>query len=146
MFKKLAILGVLILVLAAAYGAASALIVDGGALQAGLEADLECDADGVKLEYLTNVYGNGEFGLDAVRVTDIDQGCEGNYILASLMAPIGPGGQTIKAFMRTSTAIGTDGTALIDQCYISGWVNCTGKGPYVKDVGAISLLLKNTSE
>ncbi len=146
MFRKLAILAILILVIAAAYGAAAALKVDGGALQAGIDADLVCDPDGVTLEYATNVYGNGEFGIDAVRITGIAAECEGNFILLSLMAPLGPGGQTIVAFFHTGAIPAGGGTVVASECYKSGWVNCAGQGPMVEDVGAISLILKNTPE
>jgi hypothetical protein len=75
MFKKLAILAVLGVVLAAAYGAAASLTVSGGTIQAGLDDDLICDEDGVQiLAYSSNVDedGFGPGNVDAIRIGGVD--------------------------------------------------------------------------
>jgi len=49
MLRKLAVLAILAVVLAAAYGAAATLNVNGGAIQAGVDSSLYCDQDGVQV-------------------------------------------------------------------------------------------------
>jgi hypothetical protein len=78
MLRKLAIVGILVLILAAAYGAAASLALQGGSIQAGVDATLYCDVDGVNVE---------SWGLETddstshyVRIAGIDAACLGNYI------------------------------------------------------------------
>jgi hypothetical protein len=76
MLRKLAIVGILVLILAAAYGAAAALGLNGGSIQAGVDAQLYCDVDGVQ------VTGWGLETDDSkvyfVTLGDIDAACLGN--------------------------------------------------------------------
>ncbi|MCM8747777.1 hypothetical protein NET02_01295 [Thermomicrobiaceae bacterium CFH 74404] len=67
---------------AAAFGAAAALNVDGGVIQAGADTNLQCDTDGVR------VAGWGletDTGLvDFVRIHDINPGCEGAELFVNI--------------------------------------------------------------
>jgi hypothetical protein len=90
MFRKLAILGILALVLMVAYGSAAALTVTGGSIQAGEDLTLWCDPDGVfvtgwGLETDDNTVRN-------VKVGGIDGACVGNEIFVKVT---GAGGSTL---------------------------------------------------
>jgi hypothetical protein len=139
MFKKLAFLAILVIVLAIAYGAASALDVNGGVVQSGGDDTLYCDIDGVSTQWETQVSGDGKFHIRAVEINDIDAACEGNYVLVALMkSPT-----VIKAFMRVPTAI-SGSSAKASQCFIGGgWSDCDGNGPLAEDVNSVQVLFKS---
>lgn len=76
MFRKIAVVAVLMIVLATAFASASNLNVTGGTIQAGVDSTLYCDLNGVE------VLG---WGLETdvnevsfVRIGDIDSACIGN--------------------------------------------------------------------
>jgi hypothetical protein len=92
MFRKLAILVILVIVIAGAYGAAASLVVQGGAIQAGVDATLTCDNNGVK------VLGWGletdDSKVYSVRIGDVDPACVGNKMHVRVFngsgVPLGP--------------------------------------------------------
>jgi hypothetical protein len=58
-----------------AYASASALIVDGGTVQSGVDTTLACDADGVKANWGLETDDNS---VRFVRITGIDAACAGS--------------------------------------------------------------------
>lgn len=82
MFKKLAFLAVLVLLVAAAYGAATTIGLTGGAIQYGVDADLSCDSSiqvlGWGLETDTDLVSN-------VRIGDIAEACQGNALFVQVL-------------------------------------------------------------
>ncbi len=90
MLRKVAILGVLALVLTAAIGSAAALNVSGGTIQAGKDLTVWCDPDGVLvtgwgLETDDNTVRN-------VKLGGIDGACIGDEIFVKVT---GAGGTTL---------------------------------------------------
>jgi hypothetical protein len=82
MLKKLAILAILIVIAAVAYGAAASLNVSGGAIQYGIDTDLTCDdavaVTGWGLETDTNL-------VYYVKIGDIDPACAGNALFVKVL-------------------------------------------------------------
>ncbi len=68
-----------------AFASAASLTVDGGVMQVGLDGDLRCDTDGVKVEYVLETDNST---VQKLRVTDIDEKCDGAemFIRTNLMA------------------------------------------------------------
>jgi hypothetical protein len=138
MFRKLAILAILAVVLAAAYGAAAALNVNGGVVQAGGDDTLACDTDGVQTQWETFVT-NGKFHVTAVEVSGINAACDGNFVMVALMKTP----TQIVGFMRSPVAI-SGGFAKASQCYDGGWVPCNnGSGPAAEDVNSVQVVFKS---
>ena len=65
---------------AAAFAAASSLVVHGGAVQVGTDTSLQCDGDGVSVSY--NIDYNGV--VTSVQVNGIAPACEGNRLVVVL--------------------------------------------------------------
>jgi hypothetical protein len=82
MLRKLAVLALLAVVLAAAYGAAASIGVSGGAIQYGVDADLTCDdaiaVSGWGLETDDN-------SVRSVRIGDIAAACYGNALFVTVL-------------------------------------------------------------
>lgn len=83
MFRKIAIVAVLLVVLAAMYASAANLTVGGGTIQAGIDASLYCDVDGVLvdgwgLETNTN-------SVTYVRINDISSDCLGSAMFIKVL-------------------------------------------------------------
>jgi hypothetical protein len=66
----------LLLLFGVVFAAAAALPVNGGVLQAGLDSNLVCDPDGVKVDGW--VYENDDLTVIGVRIAGIDAACEGS--------------------------------------------------------------------
>jgi hypothetical protein len=88
MFRKLAIVGIVALVLALAFGSAAALGVFGGVTQAGNDATLACDPNFVKVDFNTNVVTTSEYpdnnpygSVTSVNVSEIDSACFGKRLM-----------------------------------------------------------------
>jgi hypothetical protein len=142
MAKKLAILAILIIVLAAAYGAAAALNVEAGPLQAGGDDDLTCTG-GVRVEYITSVYPDGKFHVDALRVVGLDAcGDPANNYTAWVYANVT--GPTPPVLFRHPDVIDS-GAIELTQCFIAGtgWSSCAGMGPTAEEVTGVQVLIKN---
>jgi hypothetical protein len=79
---------------AAAYGAAAALGVGGGTIQAGSDTDLRCDEDGVRVAGWGLELDDGK--VYSVRVYDIDAGCrDSDSSEKELMVNITSGGTKV---------------------------------------------------
>lgn len=93
----------LVLALAvAAFGAAAALQVNGGVIQAGADTNLQCDTDGVRVDGWGLETDTGQVSF--VRIHDIDPSCAG----ADLFVNITQNGQKIAG---GSATIPSDGGA-----------------------------------
>lgn len=64
-----------------AYASASALIVDGGTIQSGVDTTLACDADGVKANWGLETDDNT---VRSVRITGIDAACVGTEMFVKV--------------------------------------------------------------
>jgi hypothetical protein len=120
------------------YGAAAALNVEGGTIQAGGDTSLACDTDGVTLAWKTMVAGDGAFHVAGVDVTNVAPQCDGQKVLVALMkSPT-----VIVGFARGTIA---SGTAQAYEFFSGGhWVNGEGGvGPAVADVESAQVLIKN---
>ncbi len=92
MFRKLAILAILILVVTAAFGSAAALDVFGGAIQGGADSELRCDTDGIEVvAYGLNTYPTLE-GVEYITVKGVSPACDGARIMGRLYTPGFSGG------------------------------------------------------
>lgn len=83
MLRKIAVLALLVVVIAAAFASAANLTVDGGTIQAGVDQSVYCDANGV--------YVDG-WGLEtdddtvrSVRIGDIDTACKGSEMFVKVL-------------------------------------------------------------
>jgi len=142
MFRKIAILAVLGIVLAGVVGSAASLgTVSADDLGAGDAVVATCDNDGVALQWKTQVQDNADthghtgFQVIGIEVSGINAACEGQHMLASI-SKLG----SHYMMGRASAVLGTGGTAVIDQWLVGGkWV---GAGPMVVDVDDIHILIK----
>lgn len=66
----------------AAFGAAAALNVDGGVIQAGADDDLTCDTDGVRVDGWGLETDTGK--VSSVRIHDIDPDCSGADLFVNI--------------------------------------------------------------
>uniref|UniRef100_A0A831T9X5 Uncharacterized protein n=1 Tax=Thermorudis peleae TaxID=1382356 RepID=A0A831T9X5_9BACT len=81
--KRLFVSLALVLALAAAaFGAAAALDVNGGVIQAGEDTDLTCDTDGVRVDGWGLETNTGL--VDFVRIHDIDPDCSGADLFVNI--------------------------------------------------------------
>lgn len=143
MLKLVGLLLVLGVIVGAAFGSAAALDVDDGVIQAGRDASLDGDTDGVVIKWKTFLTGPpnpSEFYVCGVRVEDIDLD-DGSVVLVSLSDINGQ-------HMRILRGTVTGGVADCDEFFWSGaWVDgvTTGVPPCVRaeDVYDISVCLKN---
>lgn len=91
MLRKIAVLAVLVVVVAAAFASAANLGVSGGTIQAGVDQSVYCDVNGVK------VTGWGletdDNSVRYVKVGDIDAACVGDTLLVKVL---GAGGATLE--------------------------------------------------
>ncbi len=95
MFRKLAILAILILVVTAAFGSAAALDVFGGAIQGGSDSELRCDTDGIEVfAYGLNTYPTLE-GVEYITVKGVSAACNGARLMGRLYTPGFPGGDYV---------------------------------------------------
>jgi hypothetical protein len=95
MLKKLAILGILVIVLAVAYGAAASLIVNGGVIQGGSDSTLSCDTDGIYVwAYGLNTYPDNE-GAESIKIKGVPATCDGARLLGRLYTPGFSGGDYV---------------------------------------------------
>ncbi len=83
MLRKIAVLAVLVVVIAAAFASAATLNVSGGTIQAGMDQSVYCDLDGVfvlgwGLETDVNT-------VSFVRIGGIDGACYGNTMFVSVL-------------------------------------------------------------
>jgi hypothetical protein len=83
MLRKLAVLAILAVVLAAAYGSASGLIVSGGAVQVGSDVTY-CDTDGVVVDGWGLETDLEPDYVGSVRITGIAEACKGNLMFVQL--------------------------------------------------------------
>lgn len=74
-----------VFVFAIVIGSAALLSVDSSDLQAGIDIDLECDANGVTVSYQTSHSAAG-FVVDSVIVGDVDAACIGATLSVDLHA------------------------------------------------------------
>jgi len=72
---------------ALAVGSAAALSVDGGTIQAGSDAELECDPDGVQVTTWVLEADTGE--VHSVRVGGIDAACFGSELIVRVRDGVG---------------------------------------------------------
>lgn len=87
MLRTLAILGILAVVIAAAFGAAAGLNVDAGTIQGGADASLQCDVDGIEVDaYGLNTYPDYE-GVEYITVKGVSSACDGARIMGRLYTP-----------------------------------------------------------
>ncbi len=108
----------LVLALAvAAFGAAAALNVNAGDLQAGAVTDLECDTDGVTVDFTTN-FQNGDIYVTGVTVSGIHEDCFNQtltvWLTDSAGSPIADGSTTIDS---NSEEVGTYPHVKASQVY-----------------------------
>lgn len=66
----------------AAFGAAAALNVDGGVIQAGSDTNLQCDTDGVRVDGWGLETDDGS--VHFVRIHDIDPSCSGADLFVNI--------------------------------------------------------------
>lgn len=87
MLRKIAVLAVLVVVVAAAFASAANLGVSGGTIQAGVDQSVYCDVDGVY------VVGWGletdDNTVRSVRIGGIDGACVGNDMFVKVMDGVG---------------------------------------------------------
>jgi hypothetical protein len=79
-FLALLVAGVLF---AAVYASAATLGVEDGVLQAGVDADMQCDTDGVTVKKWLG-YSNINQDVKGVRITGIDPICNGQTIVVGI--------------------------------------------------------------
>ena len=91
MLRKIAVLAVLVVVIAAAFASAANLNVTDGTIQAGVSQDVKCDDNGV------SVTGWGletdDNSVRYVKVGDIDNACLGDNLFIKVL---GAGGASLK--------------------------------------------------
>lgn len=78
MKRVLVVLALLALLATAAYGSAATLAVNGGSIQAGLDATLYCDSDGVAVAGWGLETDNGK--VYYVKIGGVDGACVGNSL------------------------------------------------------------------
>lgn len=86
MMKILAVAAIIGTVLAGVIGSAAALGVTGGSVQAGSDAELTCDANGVQVLHWNTDY-NGV--VTSIEVGDIDPACLDNHLLVTVKGDTG---------------------------------------------------------
>jgi hypothetical protein len=92
MLKKLAILGILALVLGIAFASAASLSVNGGAIQGGSDDTLQCDTDGIYVwAYGLNTYPVLE-GVESIKIKGVSPACNGARLMGRLWTPGFPDG------------------------------------------------------
>lgn len=74
------------MVFTVAFASAAALQVNANVIQSGGDIDVTCQTGPVTVGYTTLVSGNGEFAVDGITLSGLDQSCAGLTVAVSLLA------------------------------------------------------------